>query len=84
MRVDPLAVVAPRLFEEISRTSTVIAVFLSWDERRREFVRDLRDRGVEVKVIVVAPGQPDAGALAATPGARWHTIAEVQRGIDSL
>lgn len=54
-QTDPLSAIEPELLESVSRLTTVICVFLDYDERRRQFVDLLRSTGVGVKVIVVPP-----------------------------
>ena len=51
---EPLSQVAPRLFEDLDRLTTVICIVLDWDEPRRQFVESLRQRGVGVKVLLIS------------------------------
>ncbi len=51
---EPLSQIAPRLFEELDRLTTVICIVLDWDEPRRQFVESLRQRGVGVKVLLIS------------------------------
>jgi uncharacterized protein (DUF58 family) len=50
---EPFDVIEPQLAELLSRISTVICVFLDWNDARRAFVRRIHSQGVAVKVIVV-------------------------------
>lgn len=43
--------------EHLSQITTVICVFLDWNETRRAFVRGLVEHGATVKVIVVREGE---------------------------
>jgi uncharacterized protein (DUF58 family) len=50
---EPFDVIEPQLAELLSRISTVICVFLDWNDARRAFVRCIHQHGVAVKVIIV-------------------------------
>lgn len=52
---EPVSQIEPELLANISRLTTVICVFLQYDDRRREFVELLRSTGVGVKVIITPP-----------------------------
>lgn len=45
--------VEPELREHLDSISSVACVFLDWNETRRNFVHNLRDRGAGVKVVIV-------------------------------
>jgi uncharacterized protein (DUF58 family) len=53
---EPFAVIEPELTENLARISTIICVFLDWNENRRAFCERLREQGVGVKVAVVRDG----------------------------
>lgn len=55
-RKNPFDTVSPALADELTNISTVVGVFLDWDESRRELVRTAREHGCEVKVLVVKDG----------------------------
>lgn len=63
----PFETIAPAVFERIQWFSGCICVLLAWDEARMALVRDLKDRGVPLLVIVVvADGSPlpmDSGPM---------------------
>jgi uncharacterized protein (DUF58 family) len=50
---EPFEVIEPQIAELLARISTVICVFLDWNEARRQFVERLAQQGVGVKVIIV-------------------------------
>ena len=84
---DPFDVIEPQVAELLGRISTVICVFLDWDEKRRAFVDRLAQQGVGVKVIVACDGQCTLdptlatnviGAIAVIDRARFD------RGIEEL
>jgi uncharacterized protein (DUF58 family) len=52
---EPIDVVAPQMETYLSRLTTVVCIFLSYDETRQRFVENLRISGAGVKVIVVEP-----------------------------
>ena len=55
---NPFATLAPAIMTEIKEISTAVVVLMDWDETREQFVRNIRDFGVAVKVIVVRDGPP--------------------------
>ncbi|MBC8143573.1 MAG: DUF58 domain-containing protein [Armatimonadetes bacterium] len=91
---DVLTAIEPELLESVSRLTTVICVFLQYDERRRQFVELLRSTGVGVKVIVVPPlprGMEDEDEEAAPgvvsapePDTVIVDAATFKRGVDAL
>ncbi|MBB3207295.1 uncharacterized protein (DUF58 family) [Rhodopirellula rubra] len=56
-RKNPFGTVAPALADELVNISTVVGVFLDWDQSRRELVRVAMERGCRVKIIVVRDGE---------------------------
>jgi uncharacterized protein (DUF58 family) len=54
---EPFDVIEPQISELLGRLSTVICVFLDWNDTRRDFVHRLRSQGVAVKVIVCREGK---------------------------
>lgn len=55
-RTNPFEVVTPALADELANISTVIAVFLDWDDSRKNLVRAAVESGCSVKVMVVRDG----------------------------
>lgn len=51
---DPLPQLAPLLVQEIRSIQSVCLVLGGWDARRAEFVRNLQDHGVGVKLVLVS------------------------------
>jgi uncharacterized protein (DUF58 family) len=56
---EPLEVIAPQIQDYLARLTTVICVFLEWNETRRVFVDGLRASGAGVKVILLRGGGHD-------------------------
>ena len=79
---EPFAVIAPELMNNLSRLSTVICVFLDWNETRRQFVRALTEQGVGVKALVVSDARCALDPLA--DGVRVVTTKEFAEGIAEL
>ena len=52
-RTNPFEKVTPALTDELANISTVIAVFLDWDEARADLVRGAVESGCSVKVLIV-------------------------------
>ncbi len=50
---EPFDVIEPQIAELLSRISTVICVFLDWNETRRAFVHHMQAQGAAVKVIIL-------------------------------
>jgi uncharacterized protein (DUF58 family) len=57
---EPLEAVAPEIQEYVDRLTSVVCVFLTWDETRAAFVNNLRRGGAGVRAFVVADDAPDA------------------------
>ncbi|TWT83442.1 hypothetical protein CA13_49070 [Planctomycetes bacterium CA13] len=56
-RKNPFETVAPALADELNNISTVVGVFLDWDQSRRQLVRAAVERGCSVKIFVVKDGE---------------------------
>ena len=82
-KTDPFDIVAPKLTEDIRQISTMVLVLLSWDQRRIDFVRNLRDQGVEVKVIVVTDDRADASHLGGMD-MQHFTVDQIRNGVDTV
>lgn len=50
---DPFAVLEPEILENLTQITTVLCVFLDWDETRRALAMRLQSEGAGVKVWVV-------------------------------
>ena len=55
-RDNPFERITPALADELERISSVLFIFLDWDELRRRLVRLARDHGCKVKVVIVRDG----------------------------
>jgi len=76
---EPFAAIEPELMSSLSRISTVICVFLDWNETRRAFVRNLKEQGVGLKTILISNQRPHGpGEVLAL------TNAELAHGVDEL
>lgn len=53
---NPFERLAPALVEELSNISTVVCVFLDWDESREHLLRAATEAGCSIKCIVVRDG----------------------------
>ncbi|GAB4451746.1 MAG: hypothetical protein OHK0029_01490 [Armatimonadaceae bacterium] len=53
-REEPLETIAPEIQQYIERLTTVVCVFLQWDDTRQTFVENLRAGGAGVKVLLVS------------------------------
>ena len=55
-RTNPFDTVAPPLADELHNISTMVCVFLDWDQSRKELVRMASELGCRVKVLIVRDG----------------------------
>ena len=55
-RTNPFDTLGPALINELANISTVVCVFLDWDDRRRQLVQAAQEAGCHVKIIVVRDG----------------------------
>ncbi|MDB5336054.1 MAG: Secreted protein containing [Planctomycetaceae bacterium] len=55
-RTNPFDTLGPALINELGQISTVVCVFLDWDDRRRQLVQAAQEAGCHVKVMVVRDG----------------------------
>ena len=84
---EPFDVIEPELLEYLSRITTIVCVFLDWNETRRAFVQRLRQQGTGLKVIIVRDGPctlapaADATFLGEVP---VISRADFERGIEEL
>lgn len=78
---EPFNLIEPQLAELLERLSTVICVFLDWNETRRAFVENLRGSGVAVKVIILRDGP-----CALSPDADVSMLGKMEfdRGVDEI
>jgi uncharacterized protein (DUF58 family) len=84
---EPFETIEPQIGEMLSQISTVICVFLDWNEARRDFVDRMRAGGAAVKVIVLrdAPCSIDPLTDPAAPGeVPVIDKQQFERGIDEL
>lgn len=56
-RENPFDTVAPALVDELTNISTVICVFLDWDDSRRQLARTALEMGCSVKILIVRDGE---------------------------
>lgn len=84
---EPFAVLEPEIGEHLARITTVICVFLDWNESRRAFAHRLREQGTALKVIIVRDG-PCTLDPAAEADRLGHvpviSEADFRRGIEEL
>lgn len=84
---EPFDVIEPEILENLSRITTVICVFLDWNDTRRAFVHRLASQGAGVKVIIVRDARctldpaVDAETLGPIP---VLGKAEVEAGVEEL
>jgi len=52
-KTNPFEILAPSIVDELSNISTIMCVFLSWDESRMRLVREAAEVGCKVKILFV-------------------------------
>jgi uncharacterized protein (DUF58 family) len=57
-RRNPFDTIAPAFAEALQNVSTVIGVFLDWDDARERFMRAAVEAGSGTKLVLVRPGAP--------------------------
>jgi uncharacterized protein (DUF58 family) len=57
-REDTLTSLLPQLEEDLPQLTSVVCIFLDWNDARHTFAESLRERGAGVKVIVLRSGTP--------------------------
>ncbi|MDD2714279.1 MAG: DUF58 domain-containing protein [Candidatus Wallbacteria bacterium] len=72
-RTNPFDTLLPRLSEELKGVSSLIFVFLAWDDERRKLVRAALESGCAVRVFVVGEAH-FAGYLTGLEGAGEITM----------
>ncbi len=83
---EPFEVLEPEILQYLSRITTIICVFMDWDETRRAFVERLRREGSGVRVIVVrdTPCTIDPLAVDLATPIRVVSAADFAAGVDEL
>ncbi len=57
-RTNPFETLTPVLADELHSISTLVCIFLDWDEARRDLMRIASDSGCRTKVLLVRDGEP--------------------------
>jgi uncharacterized protein (DUF58 family) len=84
---EPFDIIEPQIEELIERLSTVVCLFLDWNQTRWDFAMRLRSHGVAVKCIVCrdAPCTLDpAGAVSAFGPIPVISESQFERGVTTL
>ncbi len=76
---EPIKELSPSVMAEVSGIGSTVLVLLNWDEERKLLVRNLRDSGVAVKVIIIADGKKQLD-LSEAGDARLLTTQEIFDG----
>jgi uncharacterized protein (DUF58 family) len=79
---EPFESIAPELMANMGSISSIICVFLDWNESRRQFVNMLRAQGVGVKAIVISNAPCAMDPLA--DGEILLSHADVLAGVEDL
>ncbi len=56
-REESLDTLEPEIIQNLARITTVICIFLDWDDHRRNFALRMREEGTGVKVILIRDGE---------------------------
>jgi uncharacterized protein (DUF58 family) len=71
---EPLQNILPQLYEDLPRLTSLVCIFLRWEETERNFVDELRRQGVGVKVILVPIDNASANATSIVPPNKEHDM----------
>ena len=83
---EPFTGIESQIQEQLTRLTSIICIFMDWDETRRDLVSRYREYGITMKVIIVRDGpctlDPEAEAIGEP--VRIVTAAEFAAGVDEL
>lgn len=65
---SPWELLSPTVMENLERITSVLCIFLDWDEERRSFATQLLEAGAAVHCIVVRDGQTSLDTRGSWPG----------------
>lgn len=65
---SPWQTLSPVIAENLERITSVICIFLDWDETRRAFATELLQAGAAVKCVIVRDGNPTIDPHDSWPG----------------
>lgn len=56
---NPFEILAPSIVDEMSNISTILCVFLRWDESRKALVQQAAESGCKVKILLISNDDTD-------------------------
>lgn len=84
----PFESLEPVLLDHLENITTTVVVLLDWDPARERLLRTIRERGSEVKVVLVREGPPkeDVAGIEeySRQGFRHLTPTEIREGVEEL
>lgn len=84
-QVEPISAIEPQIGAIAERLTSVVCVFLAWDEIRQSFVENLLATGVGVKVVVVeSEGSADTQTTAPAGDVRFIGPDEFREGVEAI
>lgn len=83
---EPFAALEPEIDESLAQITTIVCLFLDWNEARRAFVQRIRRDGAALKVIIARDTPPtlDPGADTWAEDVSVVRAADFRRGISDL
>ncbi|NJL31952.1 MAG: DUF58 domain-containing protein [Phycisphaerales bacterium] len=81
---DPLERLTPRFRDELEQISTVILLFMQWDEPRRRLVQQVLDAGTMVKVVVLTDDSHTEVVGLPAGDVTQLTVQQVEEGVVRL
>lgn len=83
---EPFDILEPEILENLAQITTIVCIFMDWNEARQGFVRRLQREGTAIKVIIARDSactlEPDAADIPG--GIIVLTSANLQSGIEDL
>jgi len=78
-RHNPLEQLSPALRDSLESISTVVCVFLDWDESREELTRQIAEAGCAMRVLLVTPQRHESFPVDVEPFS-WHAPQDIFDG----
>lgn len=83
---EPFDTLEPEIVQSLAQITSVVCIFLDWNERRQRFVEELAGQGTGLKVVIVRdrPCTLDLGVAELAGGFSLVTAEQFAAGLDTL
>jgi hypothetical protein len=82
-REDPIDEIASAFHQKLGQTSSVVALLLNWDQKRRAMLDAVRSMGVEVKPVLISDNRWQTEQALAY-GAIHRSVEQAMAGVQEL